>query len=117
MGARVVEMVTWRGRGAEVPWAWCEGCTRGCAMWTGDVCLVAGEGFAGCKWVAAREAPASAGCAANMPRHRTAELRQSREQCSERTVQNRRAGEAAGTQKRSLAEAGGEGAGMVRIEW
>ncbi len=28
-----------------------------------------------------------------------------------------RAGEAAGTQKRSLAEAGGEVAGMVRIEW
>ena len=89
MAARVVEMVTFRGRGAEVPWAWCEGCTRGCAMWTGDVCLVAGEGFAGCKWVAKREAG----------------------------EQKTRAGEAAGTQKRSLAEAGGEGAGMVRIEW
>ena len=24
-------------------------------MWTGDVCLVEGEGFAGCKWVARRE--------------------------------------------------------------
>ena len=72
----------------------------------------------------------SAGCAASMQRHRTDDLRLKaraagdggyqngrREQCAERTVQNRRAGEAAGTQKRSLAAAGGEGAGMVRIEW
>ena len=55
MSARVVEVVTWRGRGPSVPGARCEGCTRGCAMWTGDVCLVEGEGFAGCKWVARRE--------------------------------------------------------------
>ena len=33
------------------------------------------------------------------------------------SVQKARAGEAAGTQKQREAEAGGEVAGMVRIEW